>query len=221
MIEHAWAAITSHLVGVVLPNTLPPDTTAHLSKVEKDAAIFDNSIEVCNSYFKDKHWDGFPICAHKVPCMDPDVVYTDSKVQDRIVKAPRYEYQANAQLGEIKEEFAFFAKHSVRRHNQMEFVVCENPTCGHCTSVPIKAPKLLATIRRNGGIMPTPTKCTDHPDHFMTLLEYLDYQRKTGSVTGVDQGLPAKKTLDMCERGCKHVLFSLAGKKRHNWLCHQ
>jgi hypothetical protein len=220
MIEHAWSAVSSHLVGVILPNTLPPDATTNMTREEKDAARYDNAIAICNSYFEGKKWSGHPIVAHHVPCIEVTApFYNDLAVQERVTKATKTELQS-PQMEDFRKEYTFFSRHAVRRHNQMEFVVCESAECEHCPFIPITAPKLLRVIRKNGGIVPTPTMSNDHPGHYLTLLEYLDNLKKTGSVTGIDEGLPSQRVVSMCEHGCRTVTFSKQGKKRHDWLVH-
>ena len=68
MIEHGWAPVSGNLVGVVLPNTVDDLETGNMTEEEKSALAFDRAIDILNSYFKDKKWDGFPIHSHNVPC---------------------------------------------------------------------------------------------------------------------------------------------------------
>ena len=67
--------------------------------------------------------------------------------------------------------------------------------------------------------MPTPTMSPDHHDHYITLLEYLANLEEMGNVTEIDSGF--SDTVEMCANGCKHVMFSDVGRRRHNWLVHR
>ena len=69
--------------------------TNNLTEEEKSVLAFDRAIDILNSYFKDKKWDGFPIHSHKVPCTGGPVMYDDGPVQDRILSAAQKEYKAD------------------------------------------------------------------------------------------------------------------------------
>ena len=146
-------------------------------------------------------------------------MYDDGPVQDRIVSAAQKDYKTDERLKAIKAEMQFFAGHSVRRCNQIEFSVCEDSDCNHCPTVEPKAKKLLQILRQNGGIMPTPTLSTENPGHYMTLLEILSQPR---IVSRIDEGLPSLKgRVVLCDQGCNHVMFTEAERKRHRWIVHK
>jgi len=86
-IEHAWAPLSRALAGVTLPNALPgqlpPEQQPGLvgEELQKElAAVFDGAADIPGGYWNNLHYGGWPVVSRKVPCLNPDLKYTNHEV---------------------------------------------------------------------------------------------------------------------------------------------
>lgn len=227
MIERAWAPLSWRLVGVTLPITLPGERTPPCLQTaltpaalrDKEHAMFDQAMQVLNSYWNGTTYDGHQVFANTIRCGDEPTPYSDEKDVENLLAAGVKEHETSQDLKRFRQEMEFLRRHSVVRCNAIEFYRCTSVTCSHCTTVLPKATKLLEALRRWDNRLPTPEPLVSLPGHYKSLLQVMGPLQPDAPLP-IDHGLPSLERVDLCPRGCQVVLLSKASKKRHELLVH-
>lgn len=231
MIEHSWAPLTMWLTGLQLLAIVPgeqksPEEQTNLSSKErrrKDAAVLDAAISDVQRCLKGRIFDSFQ--AKTVPVKSASShIYSDESTIDELTDASKKKIASSNSLKTLAEEYKFLCKHSVQRSYQLEFVKCQETTCRHCSSKPIRARTLMTFLREfGGGCCFTPQSSDKYPGHYKTWEEMasLATARKLKKMD-LDEGLSSSLQGEYrrCKHGCRKVFQSRADKDRHDKILH-
>lgn len=72
---------------------------------------------------------------------------------------------------DVVAELRFVAKHIDRKSNEIIFMKCRDPLCGHCVRAPIKCVKAWEYLKQRDFIWFNPLPSQTHPNHYMTFVE--------------------------------------------------
>ena len=128
----------------------------------------------------------------------------------------------------VVNEFQFFAKHCVRRHNEITFLKCQflgEVICDLCVKNPVICTKTLELIKKSGGHLFEPTP-SPHKEHYLTFLEMSAIANVGEKLAESDEFLPSQLNLKTDERLgkcyiCPSWIFtSITEKDRHYRMVH-
>ena len=152
-LEHAWSVMANALAGVTFANHLPNEYPAEEqdisddAKLRKEAVVFDRALDELCGYWSGKTFDGFPVRATKVRCLDPVQKYSDDSRLDEYTKSSMKNLKGNDDLKELHALHKLLCKHLIRTTYHCLFVKCTLPACQHCSNSPIKAKRFIGFLR--------------------------------------------------------------------------
>lgn len=138
---------------------------------QKEAIVFDEAIkEVCETYWKDVTYNGHPVKAVGVPCIQTEgnFHYKDHDEIASLLKKPIRQLRDDK---ESLKELEFLLNHVDRKNNELVFMKCSDGSCDHCTLHPVRAKKLFKFLNGNKMLLFNPTESDQHPGHYYTFLE--------------------------------------------------
>ena len=60
--------------------------------------------------------------------------------------------------------------HCCRKTYHLQFSRCDQDSCGHCRTTPVRAERFLSILQKDGDVLPTPTLSLIHEGHYDTVL---------------------------------------------------
>ena len=220
-IEHGWSPLSKMLSSVRLPSTLPgenrpPSTQSKLTpaeRLEKEAQVFDNAMKSINAFWNGREFDGFPISSKHQACTQQSSPFNDyDTVHDIISSGSKARITGNPDL---HRELKFAVNHAFKNPRELCIVKCEQKTCLHCSTHPVRAIDSTRIIRNSQGLLLTPATSPTHPGHFMT---YTERSKNEGD----DCTMPSflTKELGRCTFCRCYVFSSKEDRKRHYNIIH-
>lgn len=109
--------------------------------------------------------------------------------------------------------------HCCRKTYHLQFSRCDQDSCGHCRTTPVRAERFLSILQKDGDVLPTPTLSLIHEGHYDTVLRQVSAIESSQKSLGIDEGLPSLKgkRVPLCPFGCRYVFSSHAHALRY---CH-
>lgn len=210
-IERCWSFLTQKIVGVILPddiNGVVPSYNDNDGWME----VLDNAAKTLARFWHMKVYNGFKICVDTMTSEDPvvnKIKETHTLLKD-FSNATKKKLKDTPAFLELKELYSFLVKHGNRKAYQLEFIKCEDNTCGHCSNIPVRENAFLEQLREFGGNCPAPECSEVYQGHYKTLIEML-------RVSHVKRKGTFSKTTGFgsCPFGCSYIFFSQADKDRH------
>ena len=220
-IEHAWSPVTIWMVGLLLLNSLPENHPLKGTDNEKNA-ILDQAITDVKSCLSNKDFDGFPVNVYEVPSTASHI-YKDEEVVENLGYDSEKKILGSKGRRQLVAEYRFLNKHAISRHYQVEFIKCQDYSCGHCSGRQIKAQRLMTFLNECDGKNFTPTPSVLYPGHFATWRDLaVNLVNKRKYVLDLDEGLPSLELVQRCNyMSCNKVFQSVEDKKRHKRLVHK
>ena len=134
-----------------------------------------------------------------------------------------------SELDQMKEEYAFFAKHMVKRSYYLQFSKCRDTACTHCTKYPISATSFMQDLELLGGSVPPPSESVVHKKCALFNASYKNMdemfiEARLQNLVDVENAQPSfsKGYLKRCPVGCNIILTSTDDMKRHyNLMGHE
>lgn len=223
-IEHCWAPVSKKLTGVTLPISLCEDIPSpwvenglsNEERLKKKGEVLNHAIETCKKYWHNKRYDSFPIKVVSVPCEGCAPLERDHKLLKTFSDASARKIRKSAELSDIQKEYQFLVMHYCRKTYQLQFSRCDQDSCGHCRTTPVRAERFLSILQKNGDVLPTPTLSLIHKGHYDTMLHQVSAIESSQKSLGIDEGLPSLKgkRVPLCPFGCRYVFSSHADALR-------
>ena len=140
-------------------------------KLEKEASVFNQALNVLNSYWHGKLYDGFLVSSTGLGCLELPHLYNDHGNASAFLAAGITRIRQEPNLQRYRAELQMLVKHAVRTSYTQLFIKCAIPSCTHCSRHPVHAVKSVQFLRDHQGRMLTPRPSLTHPGHFSTFLE--------------------------------------------------
>ena len=224
-IEHCWAPISKKLTGATLPISVSEDvpspwednTLLEEEIIKNKGEVLDHAIDTCKKYWHNKRYDSFPIKVFSVPSKGSTPLERVHKLVKSFSSASTRKIRESEELSEIKEEYQFLVSHCCRKSYQLQFSRCNQDSCEHCGTTPIRAERFLSILRKSDEALPTPSLSAIHRGHYDTMLQQLSALELGKKSLGIDQGLPSLngKSAPLCPFGCRYVFSSKTDAMRH------
>ena len=217
-IERSWSQLTKWLCGVILPVDIDgviPKERDH----ESWAKVLDEAATLCAKFWHKKVYAGFPLSVETFLSTNPLVaqIKATHSLLHRFTNASAKKIREDVQLMELQKIYQFFVKHCNRKSYQIEFVRCQDLTCSHCRSLPIRHNDLYNMINEFHGTCPAPEPAQFYPGHYKTFLEMIRSQR-VQNVAGLNQLkiINNSTSFGICpHKECSYAFFSKADELRH------
>lgn len=150
-IEHLWSVLSKKLESVQLFAIATSDDKApyYISGITdeqrkaKESQVFDGAIEeITDVHWNNAVFDGFPIIPVPVKCNDHFA--SDHDKVSKFLKTPLKEIRDGSTHTVLLEQFRFLFGHVKIHHNEIVFLKCQESTCAHCTSNPVRATEVFS-----------------------------------------------------------------------------
>ena len=139
-IEHLWSPCSRWLAGVSLPDHLPgerpPPQQTDLpveQRLEKEVKVFDNALEMLDTYWHGKIHDGFRVTSTGMTSTKTgyEKTYTDYNNVKQMFDSSLRAIEESEDLSSLRKEWCFMVKHMDRRNGLVVFrkLSCEDASC--------------------------------------------------------------------------------------------
>ncbi|XP_077867443.1 uncharacterized protein LOC144356671 [Saccoglossus kowalevskii] len=224
MIERGWSTLSKKLAGVVLPDKLPGDSTSpHQQRLpdserkKKEVQVFNNAMECLQNYWSNVKHGSYPVTPQYESC-DGVVnrVYNDYDRVHKLVQGGGAKKLREPQNAEILAEMKMMIAHVERRIGTLCFTKCQNQSCDHCSSNPVRAHDVMQFLRTYG--LPSPVSSNEYEGHFQTFIEASS--SRIPEIPNAHMPKYQKLNLGMCNHCRSYTFTSVADKTRHNRMFH-
>ena len=81
----------------------------------------------------------------------------------------KYRKALNYQISR-RSAASVFSNACCRKTYHLQFSRCDQDSCGHCRTTPVRAERFLSILQKDGDVLPTPTLSLIHKGHYDTML---------------------------------------------------
>ena len=95
------------------------------------------------------------------------------------------------ELSEMKGDYQFLVSHCCTKSYQLQFSHCNQDSCEHFRTTPIRAKRFLSILRKSDEALPSPSLSVIHRGHYDAMLQQLPAFEFGKKSLGIDRGLPS------------------------------
>ena len=182
------------IVSEDVPSPWEDNTLLEKKLIKKKGEVLDHAIDTCKKYWHHERYDCFPIKVLSVPCEGSTPLERVHERVKSVSNASARKIVESEELSEMKEDYQFLVSHCCRKSYQLQFSRCNQDSCEHCRTTPIRAERFLSILRKSDKALPTPSLSVIHRGHYDTMLQQLSALELGKKSLGIDQGLPSTRS---------------------------
>ena len=129
-----------------VPSPWEDNTLLEKKLIKKKEEVLDHAIDTCKKYGHHERYDCFPIKVLSVPCEGSTPIERVHERVKSVSNATARKIVESEELSEMKEDYQFLVSHCCRKSYQLQFSRCNQDSCEHCRTTPIRAKRFLSIV---------------------------------------------------------------------------